>query len=42
MRARGSFDKLRTGGWIRTVKLAFFVALGFIRFVGEYHPSSRR
>jgi hypothetical protein len=29
-------------GWIRTVKLAFFVALGFDRFVGESRPSSRR
>jgi hypothetical protein len=29
-------------GWIRTVKLAFFVTLGFIRFAGESRPSSRR
>jgi hypothetical protein len=42
MRARGPFDKLRTGGWIRTAKIAFFVALGFIRFAGESRPSSRR
>jgi hypothetical protein len=29
-------------GWIRTAKLAFFVALGFVRFVGKSRPSSRR
>jgi hypothetical protein len=29
-------------GWILTAKLAFFVALGFVRFVGESRPSSRR
>jgi hypothetical protein len=29
-------------GWIRTAKLAFFVALGFVRFVGESRPASRR
>jgi hypothetical protein len=29
-------------GWILTVKMAFFVALGFVRFVGESRPSSRR
>lgn len=38
MRARGPFDKLRTDGWIRTVKSAFFVALGYLRFVGESTP----
>jgi len=25
----------------RTAKMAFFVALGYIRFVGESRPSSR-
>jgi hypothetical protein len=29
-------------GWIHTAKLAFFVVLGFVRFVGESRPSSRR
>jgi hypothetical protein len=29
-------------GWILNAKLAFFVALGFVRFVGEARPSSRR
>jgi hypothetical protein len=29
-------------GWIRTAKLVFFVALGFIRFAGESRPASRR
>jgi hypothetical protein len=29
-------------GWIHTAKIAFFVALGFVRFVGESRPSSRR
>jgi hypothetical protein len=29
-------------GWIPTAKLAFFVALGFIRFVSESRPASRR
>jgi hypothetical protein len=28
--------------WILTATLAFFVALGFVRFVGESRPSSRR
>ncbi|MGD2157845.1 MAG: hypothetical protein PVG14_01360 [Anaerolineales bacterium] len=28
--------------WNRTAKLASFVALGFVRFVGESRPSSRR
>ena len=26
-------------GWIRTVKLAFFTASGFVRFVGESRPA---
>jgi hypothetical protein len=29
-------------GWIRTAKMVFFVALGFVYFVGESRPSSRR
>jgi hypothetical protein len=29
-------------GWIRTAKLAFFLALGFGRFVGKSRPASRR
>jgi hypothetical protein len=29
-------------GWILTVKMAFFVVLGFVRFVGESRPASRR
>jgi hypothetical protein len=28
-------------GWIRTAKMAFFVVLGFARFVGESRPASR-
>jgi hypothetical protein len=35
MRARGPRKERGTGGWIHTAKLAFFVALGFVRFVGE-------
>jgi hypothetical protein len=45
MRARGPRKRggaSGTGGWVHTVKLAFFVALGFVRFVGESRPSSRR
>ncbi|MFZ5821342.1 MAG: hypothetical protein ACOYYJ_15710 [Chloroflexota bacterium] len=30
----------RAGGWILTVKLDFFVASGFVRFVGESRPAS--
>jgi hypothetical protein len=29
-------------GWILTAKLAFFVTLSFVRFVGKSRPSSRR
>ena len=29
-------------GWIRTVNLAFFVALGLFCFEGESRPASRR
>jgi type II secretory pathway predicted ATPase ExeA len=29
-------------GWILTAKMAMFVTLGFVRFVGESRPSSRR
>jgi hypothetical protein len=29
-------------GWILTAKLAFFMALSFVRFAGESRPSSRR
>jgi len=29
-------------GWILTAKMAFFVTLGFVRFVRESRPSSRR
>jgi len=29
-------------GWILTAKMALFVALGFIRFVGESRPASCR
>jgi hypothetical protein len=29
-------------GWIRTAKMALFVALGFVRFVSDSRPSSRR
>jgi len=29
-------------GWIHTAKMALFVALGFVRFVGESRPASRR
>ena len=29
-------------GWILTAKMALFVTLGFVRFVGESRPSSRR
>jgi hypothetical protein len=29
-------------GWNHTAKSAFFVALSFVRFVGESRPSSRR
>jgi hypothetical protein len=29
-------------GWILPAKKAYFVALGFIRFVSESRPSSRR
>ncbi|MGD8406918.1 MAG: hypothetical protein PVJ21_24885 [Anaerolineales bacterium] len=29
-------------GWILTAKMAFFVALGLVRFVGESRPASRR
>ena len=28
--------------WILTAKLAFFVALGYLRFVGGSRPASRR
>jgi hypothetical protein len=34
-------QRVHADGWIRTAKLAFFVALGFVRFVGESRPSSR-
>lgn len=34
MRARGRLDSHR--------QIGFFVALGFVRFVGESRPSSRR
>jgi hypothetical protein len=29
-------------GWIRTAKLTFFAALGFVRFVGEHMQKSTR
>jgi hypothetical protein len=29
-------------GWMHTAKWAFFVALGFFRFVSESRPASRR
>lgn len=29
---------MHTDGWIRTAKLAIFMALGFVRFVGESTP----
>jgi hypothetical protein len=29
-------------GWILTAKLALFVALGYLRFVSESRPASRR
>jgi hypothetical protein len=29
-------------GWILTVKMGFFVALGFVRFGSESCPASRR
>jgi hypothetical protein len=29
-------------GWIRTAKLGFFVALGFVCFVSESRPTRRR
>jgi hypothetical protein len=35
-------QSVHADGWILTAKLAFFVALGFIRFVGEPRPASRR
>jgi len=36
MRTRGTRrERAGQAGWIRTAKLAFFVELGFIRFVGE-------
>jgi len=35
---RGTSGIGGTGGWIHTAKLAFFVALGFVRFVGESTP----
>ena len=35
MHARGPRKNRGTGGWIHTVKLGFFVALSFVRFVGE-------
>lgn len=28
--------------WIRTAELAFFVALGYLRFVDDSRPASRR
>jgi hypothetical protein len=28
-------QSVHADGWIRTAKLAFFVALGFVRFVGK-------
>jgi hypothetical protein len=53
MRARGRLDAQRSRAGAgrcspeahspnHTVKMAFFVTLGFIRFVGESRPSSRR
>jgi len=29
-------------GWIPTIKMAFFVVLGFVRFGSESRPSSHR
>ena len=29
-------------GWIHTAKMAFFEALGFVRFVGESRPAHLR
>jgi len=29
-------------GWILSAKIALFVVLGFIRFVGKFRPSSGR
>jgi hypothetical protein len=29
-------------GWILTAKMAFFMALGFVRFGSESRPASRR
>jgi hypothetical protein len=33
---------MHADSWILTVKLAFFVALGFVRFVSESRASTRR
>jgi hypothetical protein len=39
---KGAQHGVHADGWIRTVKLAFFVTLGLFRFVGESRPASRR
>jgi hypothetical protein len=41
-KAESAQHGMHADGWIHIAKLAFFVALGFVRFVSESRPSSRR
>ena len=41
-RKKAAQHGMHADGWILTAKLAFFVALGFVRFVSESCPASRR
>jgi len=38
----GPAKRAGQAGWILTAKLSFFMALGFVRFVGKTRPASRR
>jgi hypothetical protein len=42
MRKWAAQHGVHADGWIHTVFLAFFVALGFFRFEGESRPTRRR
>ena len=41
-RKKAAQHGMHADGWILTAKLAFFVALGFVRFVSESRPASRK